>query len=165
MEVASLAIADTGPVIALHAIDLLAVLCARFREVRVPLAVWSELTAYPGAPEPRALATLPCVRLVPDVEDVPSDIARLDPGERQAIALALATGGTVVLLDDGAARRVARSRGLAHVGTVGLVALARATGLCASAREPFERLLAGDFRIDRAIVNAVLRDLGEEPLG
>lgn len=69
-----------------------------------------------------------------------------------------------MLLDDGAARRVARSRGLPHVGTVGLVALAKATGLCASARVPFRQRLDGDFRIDRAIVNAVLRDLGEAPL-
>jgi hypothetical protein len=164
VEDASLAIADTGPVIALFAIDLLSVLCARFREVRVPLSVWNELNALPGAPEPRALGALPCVRLVPDVDDVPADVERLGAGERQAIALAIAMQGTVVLIDDGAARRVARSRGLPHVGTVGLVALAKATGVCASARAPFERLLASDFRIDRAIVNAVLADLGEDPL-
>ncbi len=164
MEDAALAIADTGPVIALHAVGLLAVLCARFREVRVPLSVWSELTALPGAPEPRALAALPCVRIVPDVDDVPADVARLGAGERQALALAIAVRGTVVLIDDGAARRVARSRGLPHVGTVGLIALAKAVGLCASARAPFQHLLDGDFRVDRAIIDAVLRDLGEEPL-
>lgn len=49
MEGASLAVTDTGPLIALHAVSLLNVLCARFSEVFVPLTVWNELTALPGS--------------------------------------------------------------------------------------------------------------------
>ena len=45
MEGAPLAVTDTGPLIALHAVSLLNVLCARFTEVLVPLTVWTELSA------------------------------------------------------------------------------------------------------------------------
>ena len=50
----------------------------------------------------------------------------VDPGEREAIALALATGATVVL-DDRRGRRRARSLGVPLTGTLGvLLALHRA---------------------------------------
>lgn len=164
MEGASIAVADTGPLIALHAVGLLGILCARFREVLVPLTVWSELTALPGAQEPQAVSALPCVRLVPDLDVTPASLVRLDPGERQALAIALATPATVVLIDDGAARRAARTEGLRHVGTVGLVAAAKEVGLCSSARDQYALLIKSRFRVDLRIVNDVLRDLGEEEL-
>ena len=43
-------------------------------------------------------------------------------------------------------------------------AVAKAAGLCPSAREKYELLLTTRFRIDVQIVNDVLRDLGEPEL-
>lgn len=164
MEGAPLAVTDSGPLIALHAVALLDVLCARFSEVLIPLTVWLELTALPGAPEPAAVRRLPCVRIVPDVEVLPPPVVGLDPGEQQALAIALASPGMFVLVDDGAARRVARTERLNHIGTIGLVAVAKAAGLCSSAREKYASLLDGRFRIDLSVVNDVLRELGEPEL-
>jgi uncharacterized protein len=163
VESVAVAVSDTGPLIALHAVGLLGVLAVRFREVLIPLTVWSELNALPGAPEPRAVASLPRVRLVPDVE-VPPSLVNLDPGEQQALAIGLTSAGSWVLLDDGAARRVARDLQLNHIGTVGLIAAARGAGLCQSARERYEMLLKTRFRIDLGVVNDVLRELGEDEL-
>ncbi len=164
MESAPIAVSDTGPLIALHVVGLLGVLCARFREVLLPLAVWSELTALPGAAEPRAVSALRCVRLVPDAERIPSSLGRLDPGEQQALTIALGSPEAFVLIDDGAARRAARAEGLRHIGTIGLIAAAKEAGLCSSARERYELLLTTRFRIDLRVVNEVLRDLGEAEL-
>lgn len=164
MEGASLAVTDTGPLIALHAVDLLSVLCSRFAEVFVPLTVWGELSALPGAPEPAAVGRLPCVRIVPDLESLPPAVAGLDSGEQQALAIALAHPGAVVLVDDGDARRVARAERLPLIGTIGLIAAAKDAGPCSSAREKYALLLTTRFRIDVGIVNDVFRDLGEAEL-
>jgi hypothetical protein len=164
VEDAPLAVADTTPLIALHAVSLLEVLAARFREVWIPLTVWAELTALPGAVEPAAVRELPCVRFVPDVTSLPPAVLRLDPGEQQALAIAMTMRNAFVLLDDGAARAVARAAGLKHIGTIGLIAAAKQAGVCASARDKFELLRRSRFRIDVRVVNDVLRDLGEEPL-
>lgn len=163
MESAAVAVSDTGPLIALHSVGLLGVLRARFREVLLPLTVWSELSALPGAAEPPAVMALGCVRLVPDVT-VPASLARLDPGEQQALAIAIASTESFVLIDDGAARRAARALRLRHVGTIGLIAAAKEAGLCVNARDPYAALLATRFRVDLRIVNDVLRDLGEAEL-
>lgn len=157
------AITDTSPLIALSQARTLEVLCLAFRELRVPLSVWIELTALPDAQEPVAVAALPCVRLVPDVS-VPPFLHRLDVGERQVLAIGQRTAGCMLLLDDSAGRRAARQAGLAHVGTVGLVALAKKYGVCSSARDRFELLLQAGFRIDLEVVNQVLDELGEPRL-
>jgi predicted nucleic acid-binding protein len=165
VEGAPLAVTDTGPLIALHAVALLDVLCARFAEVLIPLTVWSELTALPEAPEPAAVQRLLCVRIVPDVAALPLPVQGLDPGEQQALAIALASPDTFfVLVDDGAARRVARATRLRHIGTIGLIAVAKTAGICSSARDKYASLLRGRFRIDLAVVNDVLRELGEPEL-
>ena len=139
-------------------------LCARFTEVLVPLTVWTERPALPGTTEPAAVRRLPCVRIVPDVESLPPAVDDLDPGEQQALAIALGLPGAFVLVDDGDARRVARAERLPLIGTIGLIAVAKAAGLCPSAREKYELLLTTRFRIDVQIVNDVLRDLGEPEL-
>jgi hypothetical protein len=48
VEGAPLAVTDTGPLIALHAVGLLNVLCGRFTEVLVPLTVVDESTGRAG---------------------------------------------------------------------------------------------------------------------
>ena len=78
MEGAPVAVTDTGPLIALHSVGLLDLLCTGFSEVLVPVSVWLELTALPGALEPPAARALPCLRLVPDFESLPSAMAHLD---------------------------------------------------------------------------------------
>lgn len=164
MESAALAVADTTPLIALHAVGLLEVLHVRFGEVLVPLTVWGELNALPGSPEPDAVGRLPTVRLAPDLASLPLSLSHLDPGEQQVLAMAMANPQWVALLDDGDGRRAARAAGLKYMGTIGLIAAAKDAGLCESARERYLRLLTTGFRIDRRIVNDLLRDLGEPEL-
>ena len=53
----------------------------------------------------------------------------LDLGESSSIALALETPGALLILDDGKARKYAKSIGLTLTGTLGVVAKAAQTGL------------------------------------
>jgi hypothetical protein len=60
--------------------------------------------------------------------DVDPALCALDSGEREAIALALATNADTVLLDERKARQVARGRQLRVAGTLGVILLAANTG-------------------------------------
>lgn len=70
----------------------------------------------------------------------------LGSGERDAICLADELEAGVLLLDDRAARRVAKDRGLNVAGTLGLLDLADAV----------EALLRTSFRIRANLVRSVL---------
>jgi predicted nucleic acid-binding protein len=101
---APLLVADSGPLIALARLDLLAVPGRLFGELLVTATVWREVTREPRAADHAALsAALDAGSLV--VVDDPTHIstdlaaAQLDDGERSALALALLREA-VVLVDE-----------------------------------------------------------------
>jgi predicted nucleic acid-binding protein len=77
--------------------------------------------------------------------DIPSELRQLGPGEREAIVLAESVGDGLVLLDERKARGIARLRGLAVTGTLGVLDLAAARGLV-DLTDAFERLARTNFR-------------------
>jgi predicted nucleic acid-binding protein len=56
-------------------------------------------------------------------------LARLDPGERQAIQLAKQEHADLLLIDEKLGPRIARERGLAVTGTLGVLLQAAERGL------------------------------------
>jgi predicted nucleic acid-binding protein len=80
---------------------------------------------------------------------------KLDRGERAAIALALAVKADLVLMDDKAGVTVARQRGLATTGTLGVLDLAARQGSVDLA-EAFERLKATSFYYRQGLLDALL---------
>jgi predicted nucleic acid-binding protein len=94
----------------------------------------------------------------PSIPDLPD----LDEGEAACIRLGLAQERPVLLLmDERAGRAVAQEQGLRFAGTAAVIGMARARGLIDSAREVFARLHASDFRISAAVIETVLRRVGE----
>ncbi|MDB4948060.1 MAG: hypothetical protein JWM27_709 [Gemmatimonadetes bacterium] len=86
----------------------------------------------------------------------------LDPGESEAIALALEAGADVLLLDEKRARTVAIGLGLRVVGLLGVVVLAKSRGLIPLAREVLDALVEqAGFRVAPGITRDVLRSVGE----
>lgn len=79
------------------------------------------------------------------VSDVPSDLRQLDRGEREAITLAESVSASLVLLDEQKARQIARARGLAVSGTLGVLDLAAQRGLV-DFLEALDRLERTTFR-------------------
>jgi predicted nucleic acid-binding protein len=115
-------VADTGPLCYLVLIGQIEVLPLLFGSVAVPEAVLDELR-HPGAPaDLRAWASRPppWVALHANPADLPP-LPPLDPGERAAIALALALGAALLLVDDRAGATAARRLGLEATGTIGIL--------------------------------------------
>lgn len=140
-------VSNTSPLNYLVLIDLQHVLPALFGHVLIPDAVLQELRS-PGAP----LRVKTWLEPVPEwlesrvVSDIPSDVRQLDPGERAVIVLGQSVGATLVLLDERRARHVARERGLAVSGTLGVLDLAARRGLV-SISDALDRLGRTTFRV------------------
>lgn len=162
---APLLVADSGPLIALARLDLLALPARYFASVRVAVTVWEEITRSPKGDETeRLVAALEggLLVLVDDPAEVSEAIlqAGLDVGERNSIACALNMTATV-LIDEKRGRRVAGALGLQVVGTLGLLLRAREEGVIPSLRANLEKLQASGYFLSAALVDGVLAALGE----
>jgi len=161
----ALLVADSGPLIALARLNLLALPSRLFREVLVTATVWGEVTCDPGALElPLLAAALQAgyVRVVDDPTDVSGPIAdaQIDAGERSAIAVALQRAA-VVLVDEKRGRAVASGLGLHVLGTLGLLVRARDAGMVTKVRPLAEALLRDGYYLARPLVERTLGVIGE----
>jgi predicted nucleic acid-binding protein len=151
-------VADTSPLNYLIQINCDHVLPALYERVLVPQAVVEEL-GHPRAVEAvRAwLTRVPSWLVVQQVAEY-ADIrlARLDPGERQAIQLARREHADLLLMDEKLGVRIAREQGLAVTGTLGVLLQAAKRALL-----DMERVLTDlqetDFRCSRRVLDEVRR--------
>ncbi len=77
-------------------------------------------------------------------------------GECAAMILAEALSADQLLIDDLAARRVALSRGLPVIGTIGTLLLAKQRGLIGSVKEVLDALIDGGKWIGPQLYEEVL---------
>ncbi|MBV6403765.1 MAG: DUF3368 domain-containing protein [Flavobacteriales bacterium] len=87
--------------------------------------------------------------------------AQVDPGEASAIALAMEIEGSVLILDDWSARRLAADLSLPHTGTVGVLLKAKALGVIPFIAPILNDLERVQFRLSPGIIRASLRLAGE----
>ena len=83
------------------------------------------------------------------------DLRRLDDGKRAAILLAIRMEADLLLIDDRDGVNVARSRGFAVTGTLGILDLAAGRGLI-RLRDAVGRLKNTSFRCHPDVLDALL---------
>ncbi|HLZ11770.1 MAG TPA: DUF3368 domain-containing protein [Candidatus Acidoferrum sp.] len=116
-------VADTSPLNYFVQIGCQSVLSSLYQRVLVPPTVLAEL-AHPDAPKAIAdwLLHLPVWIEVRRTAAPPDTaLADLDPGEREAIQLAQEQRADLLLIDERRGRLVAKRRGLATTGTLGVL--------------------------------------------
>jgi predicted nucleic acid-binding protein len=86
---------------------------------------------------------------------------QVDKGEASALALALETPDSTVIIDDYRARRVAEKLGLSYTGTVGVMIKAKITGIVVSIKPLLAKMKRTGFRITEDIEQQALREAGE----
>ena len=127
-------ISNTSPLQYLYQCNLLELLPGLYGRVVVPEAVAAEIR------EGRVLGvSLPAIEELPWASiKAPKDpallplVADLGQGEREALALGKESPGSLVILDDGLARRYAAHLGLRLIGTLGVLIRAKRQGLIAA---------------------------------
>lgn len=148
-----LAVLDASPLIAFHQIGRLDLVRHVYDTVIVPPAVSHEI-----AP---SLGTLPSWVQVTRPALIPTMLLDLDPGEQEAIALAVQLDADVIVLDDLAARRAATRMGLTLTGSAGLLVRAQRLGLLEVVRPDLDAMIANGLFISESLYRDVLQSLGE----
>jgi predicted nucleic acid-binding protein len=152
-------IADTSPIQYLYQIGLLDVLNVLYGQITIPEAVAGELNVGRARglslPDVSSISWMTVKRsqgqaLLPLVAD-------LGPGEREAIALAIETNDSLLILDDALARRHAQLLGVAMTGTLGVLLKAKQTGHLKAVEPALDHLEALGFYLDAATRSAVLK--------
>lgn len=87
---------------------------------------------------------------------------QIDRGESSAIALALETEGSKVILDDNKARKVARQMGISFTGTLGIIVKAKNMGLIPTIKPFLEEIKQTNFRISKELEVLALGEADEK---
>ena len=150
-------VADTGPLLYLNLIGRIGILPPLFGEIVVPEAVRLELE-HPRAPQAARewVASLPSwVTTVAPSPARRDSVRGLDPGEADAILIALAADDALLLLDEWKARRQAKRLGLTVTGTLGVLLSADAGGLI-DLKEALSDLERTSFYLSDELLQAAL---------
>jgi predicted nucleic acid-binding protein len=156
-------VSDTSPIIAFARLGRLSLLRQVFDVLIIPEAVFDELVRsgpdQPGAPEAIQGEWIQR-RAITDPDAVAQLPPRLHAGEREAIVLAREQG-MQVLVDEQRGRAAARAQGLEPVGSLGVLAEAKAQGIISAVRPIVEELQAIGYWIDQSIIRDFLEEMGE----
>jgi predicted nucleic acid-binding protein len=157
-------IINASPVIALARVGQVGLLARLPEQAALPQAVAEELSVAPEDDHARQALESGLFKIV-KAPAIPDNILAWDlgKGESAVLAYALAHPEYVAILDDGAARRCARSFSLHVTGTLAVVILAKQHGLIESAAQVLHALRGADFRLDDELIRDVLaRTVGEK---
>lgn len=86
---------------------------------------------------------------------------QIDKGESSAIALALESAGSTLIIDDYKARKVAEHLGLSFTGTIGVLIKAKLIGKINSIKPILTKIKETNFRISSELENQALNEAGE----
>jgi predicted nucleic acid-binding protein len=166
-----LVVCDSTPLIYLTRIGRFELLKQLHEEVLIPQAVWDEVGVAGGdLPEGvaiRAAAAARWLRVerpVGQLAIAPSELDDLDPGETEAIQLAVERGA-LLAIDESHGREIATRLGLKLTGTVGILMRARHQGLVPDLRAELQRLRQTTFRLSLAVCRDALLSVGESTEG
>jgi predicted nucleic acid-binding protein len=156
-------VSNTSPLLYLYQVGHIDLLRELYGRIRIPSAVRMELQtgAEQGVAVPDASAlgwideqVLTDRILLPAVVD-------LGPGEAEAIALALSSPDSLLILDDRLGRRIARLSGVTYTGTLGVLLKAKQVGLLPSVAPVIEQLQETTMHLTPELIEMVLKDAGE----
>ena len=160
-------ISDTSVITNLAAIDHLQLLPQLYNQVTLPEAVYRELTDM-DTPVPETIevqmASVLEVRQVVNrqvVERLRYEV-RLDPGESEAIALALELDADLLLIDERRGRAEANRLGVRITGLLGILVEAKRKNLIVSVKPLMDDLIAASqFRVSSPLYNQILNMVDE----
>lgn len=158
-------IADSSPLISLALIKQVSVLEHLYREVRVPTAVYDEVSRNdkPCSRELKQFLQGKTIR-VKNTMAVDILLSDLGTGEAEAIVLALEHQPAMLLIDDLKARKLAKMKGLNIIGTLGILLKAKRAGLIGEVKPLIGELISNNIRIGAHIREITLQAAQESDM-
>ena len=158
-------VSDTSPIVNLAAVGQLELLRQLYEKVVIPQAVYDEiLSAGPGHPGVAEVATFDWIetKQVENRTVVASLELELDPGEAEAIALAIELRAELLLLDERKGRTVASHLGLKFIGILGILIEAKHKALIPAVKPIVDDLIQkAGFWISQQLYDFILQTAGE----
>lgn len=152
-------VSDTTPLSELAKVGQLDLLFRVYGEILIPQEVYDEVTTgnHPAIAQVKAADWIHIQSVTQaDVVAELQNATRLGKGECAAMVLAEELQAAQLLIDDLDARRVALSRNLPVVGTIGTLLLAKQQGLIDSVKDILQALIQNGTRISpRLYQNAI----------
>jgi len=147
-------IGDSSALIALSAMDRLDILEKLFNKVYVPKAVYEEVTKSNKA-ESKKLKLF----LKDKVIEVKSHIVKigLGKGELESIVLYQELNAKFLLIDDKRAKKFAQLNSINTIGSLGVILLAKESGLIDSVKKDLEKLKDKNLYISKELINKVIK--------
>lgn len=158
-------VSNSSPLINLSRIGRLDLLYHLYSELTIPGAVWHEVVVEgagkAGADAVKAASWIK-KKTVTNKQLVRALQQELDPGESEAIALAVEIGAEFLLMDDHLGRESARHFGLRYMGLIGVLIEAKHKGFITSVKSCLDQLrdIAG-FHLSDVLYTRVLHDQRE----
>ena len=158
-------VSNSTSLIALNAIGSRALLTSLYGSIHIPEAVYNEVVSGAGRAGASAVASAKWITRH-TVVDQPAITSlkinnHLATGESEAIVLAGEMGADLILLDDRAARRVARQHNLSIIGTVGILLQAKDQQMIPAVKPLLDSLISAGIYLDATLYQQALRLAGE----
>ena len=158
-------VSDTSPINNLAAINQLHLLQQLYGTVLIPEAVYQELTDpdFPvaGAKEVQTFTWIQ-IRAVEDRTMLKALSSELDPGEAEAIVLALEMKAEQVLIDERRVRMIAARLNLHYTGILGVLVEAKSQGFISTVKPLLDDLInKAGFWVAEPLYKSVLRLVNE----
>ena len=151
-----LVVADSSALLALATCEALGVLTLIYEDVRVPQAVYHEITA-PDKAYGAALSVFLAERVVAiDMSHWVLAAGGLGQGELEAMALYRQLTADALLIDDRRARTIAEHNGIVCIGTLGVLLLAKRRSHIRRVAPYVEALRTSSLHYSEALLTKVL---------
>ena len=150
-----LIIADSGSIFSLAIIDKLEILNLLFDSIRIPIAVWEEITLNKTTEQYQKIHSF----FLDKTQKITSfnELSFLmDYGESESVILYKELRADFLLIDDKKARKIAENLGLNCIGTLGLLSVAREKKIILKLKPLFEDLLKKKRFYSIKLLNTIL---------
>jgi len=156
-------VSDTTAITNLYQVGLLELVRRIYREFHIPESVYNELGKLPAQTRFVDSNTWIKVRKVNNRELVDELLSRLDPGESEAIALALELGADILIIDEYLGRSVAKEYGLTIIGLLGILVSAKRRGHLKLVKPVlFDLTEKHGYRVSESLLRSILEIVGEK---
>ncbi len=150
-----LVIADAGPIFSLAIIDRLELLDQIFDDIRIPRAVWEEISLVKTVSFYKSIQDYFQTKVI-DIKGFNDLTLIMDKGESESIILFKELDADFILIDDKKARNIAESLDVTCVGTLGILSIAKSKGLIKELRPLFIVFLNNDRYYSLKLLNMLL---------
>lgn len=146
-------IADTSCLIAFDRINKLDILQKTFSEIVTTKEVAEEFGK--NIPHWLLISQIKNIRKKEELEKI------VDSGEASAIALAIETKNSVLIIDERKGRKLAIDLHIEIIGTLRVILIAKQKGVIRSVKEIIQQFEQANFRFSRTIAKEILKIAGE----